>query len=422
MGLNIKQILRGSSWVPTLYLAEGIPYVVVMTVAVILFKRMGVPNGPLAYYTSLLGLPWVIKPLWSPFVEMFGTRRIWVVAMQLLVALGFACVAFSLPGHDWLRLSMASFMFVGFMSATHDIAADGFYMLGLNEEGQSFFVGIRTMFYRLAMLLGQGPLVILAGYLEVTYGDIPRAWATTFYILAVVMAIMSLYHAFVLPRPAADRHAQVRSVEAVAREFWSTVVGFFTREHSVYAILFMLFYKFPEALLAKMISPFLLDGTTVGGLGLSTTAVGIAYGTLGLIGLILGGVIGGIVAASFGLRKCLMPMAWSMSATCIGFVILAFLPSPSFLTVNVCVFIEQFGYGFGTTAYILYLIHYSRGPRSTAYYAFATGIMSIGLMLPGMVAGKMQEFLGYGNFFIMTMICCALTIAVSAAVKNKIDR
>lgn len=415
-----KSVARGWLWVSTLYLAEGLPYVVVMTVAVIMYKRMGIDNTQLAFYTSLLSLPWVIKPFWSPFVDIFSSKRRWIVLMQLLIAAGFAAIALSLPGSGWFRASMASFMVVAFLSATHDIAADGFYMLGLDEHGQSFFVGIRTAVYRLAMLLGQGPLVMLAGYLEMRYGDIPRAWAMTFYLLAAAMAVIALYHFFSLPHPAADVTRHTRSISQVMREVIDTFVGFFSKSGIVTATLFIFLYKFPEAQLVKLISPFLLDDPSVGGLGLDTAQVGIVYGTVGLIGLLSGGIIGGWAVARGGLRRWLMPMAWSMSLTCLSFVWLVYGPTSSLLTIKICVFIEQFGYGFGTTAYMLYLIHFAKGERATSYYAIATGLMSLGMMLWGMMAGWIQTAIGYGPFFIWTSCCCIVTIAVSHIARRRL--
>ena len=416
-----RSTLRGWLWVPSLYLAEGLPYVVVMTVAGIMFKRMGVSNAENAFYASLLGLPWALKLFWSPFVEMFSTRRHWIVAMQIAIAAALGLLAFCLPGAGWFRASVASFMAVGFLSATHDVAADGFYMLGLDTRGQSFFVGIRTTFYRLAMIAGQGPLVVLAGWLEVRYGDIPRAWAVVFFVLAAVMAAMALYHAVALPRPSTDRSQSVRTLREVGSEFVDTFTGFFTKRHIGVALLFILLYKLPEAQLLKLISPFLLDSPADGGLGLDTSQVGVVYGTIGVIGVMLGGIVGGILVARSGLHRWMMPMAWSMSLTCITFLWLSIVPAPSMPEIYGCVFVEQFGYGFGTTAYMLYLIHFARGARSTAYYAIATGIMSLGMILPGMAAGWIQQQIGYTPFFIWTMACCLATLGVAAMARKSLE-
>ena len=405
------------SWVPSLYFAEGLPYVIVMTVAGIMYKRMGVENTELAFYTSLLSLPWVIKPFWSPLVDIFGTKRRWDTGMPYLLAAGFAAVAISLPGEYYFRMSLASFLVISFLSATHDIAADGFYMLGLNERQQSFFVGIRTTLYRLAVIAGQGPIVVLAGYFETRYGAIPQAWAMVFYLLAVLFALIAIYHNCVLPHPETDIHRHVKSVKEVVNEFVATFKSFFTKPGIGTALYFLLLYKLPEAQLIRLIPPFLMDLVASGGLGLSTAEVGMTYGTIGVTGLMAGGIAGGIAVSRDGLLKWLRPMAWSMSLTCLSFVYLSSFDNHSLTAINMCVFIEQFGYGFGTTAYILYTIYFSEGEWRTSHYAICTGIMALGMMLPGMAAGKIQEILGYEMFFLWTVVCCISTIGVSYMVK-----
>lgn len=411
----------GWLWVPTLYFAEGLPYMVVMTVSAIMYKRFGLSNAELAFYCSLLSLPWVIKPFWSPLVDIYSSKRRWIIAMQVLMAAAFAAVAVALPGHAWFKASAASFMAVAFFSSTHDIAADGFYMLALDSRRQSYFVGIRTTAYRLAMIAGQGPLVMLAGWLEVYCGDIPQAWSTVFFVLSALFVILSAFHLFALPKPAADALRHVRSAREAIREFADTFRTFFTKPHIAAALLFMLFYKFPEAQLQRLITPFLQDPVSSGGMGLSTLQVGVTYGVIGLVGLMAGGIAGGFTVARGGLRRWMMPMAWSMSLTCLAFVWLSYSPSPSQLEIDLCVLLEQFGYGFGTTAYTLYLIYFSKGDRSTSYYAIATGIMSLGMMLPGMLAGWIQKCVGYGLFFVWTVLCCAVTIAVARAVTGHIE-
>lgn len=418
MATNITKPRSPWLWVPTLYFAEGVPYVVVVTVTAIMYVRLGVSNTTMAFYTSLLLLPWSLKALWSPVVDIFGTRRRWIIIMQLLLALSMAAVALALPGAMYFRLTMASFMVMGVLSATHDIAADGFYLTALDDSRQSYFVGIRTAVYRLAIILGQGPLVMLAGWLETTFGDIPRAWAVTFYLMAGIYACIAVYHIFVLPRPAADRSRDARTLRQVMAEFGRTFAAFFRKPHIITALLFMLLYKFPEAQLTKMISPFMLAPAADGGLGLSTADVGYYYGTIGIVGLMAGGIIGGMAASRGGLRRWLMPMAWSMSLTCATFLYLSNAEAPSGFAISLCIAVEQFGYGFGTTAYILYLMRFSAGPWSSSHYAICTGIMSLGLMLPGMAAGWLQQHLGYADFFLWTLASCAITIAVSLAARR----
>lgn len=608
------------AWIPTLYFAQGLPYVAVMTISVIMYKRLGISNTDIALYTGWLYLPWVIKPFWSPFVDIIRTKRWWTLTMQWLIAFALAGIAFSIPTPFFFQLTLAIFWLVGFTSATHDIAADGFYMLALTEHEQSLYVGIRSTFYRVSTVVGQGLLVVLAGAIETgtgldavkvgvdvdpyvaweapvmadlalqspadaaemnffsggdvkavavkapatvkvaggadmpfaayaammrdsvrraneangftaavvpaasdavrkaddgpgaftrwvaaTFGEkrepaaeaaantfairgvrlnrqpapgeeivvnmshtsgdagirlaegerlvftadnwdrtawlyydidhkikqpagagfegasgnIPMAWLVVFAVLSAFFLAVAMYHSWALPRPASDSrdHGGKRTAREIFREFFETFRSFFAKKQIWVAIAFMLLYRLPEAQLVKLINPFLLDTIDKGGLGLSTGEVGFVYGTIGIIGLTIGGIIGGIVAARGGLKKWLWPMAWSMSLTCLTFVYLSYWPTHSLLTINICVFIEQFGYGFGFTAYMLYLIYFSEGEHKTAHYAICTGFMALGMMLPGMAAGWLQETIGYRHFFIWTMICCAATIGVCAFLK-----
>lgn len=405
------------AWIPTLYFAQGLPYVAVMTISVIMYKRLGLSNTDIALYTGWLYLPWVIKPFWSPFVDIISTKRHWTITMQWLIVIAFAGIAFALPTSFFFSLTLAIFWLVGFTSATHDIAADGYYMLALTEHQQSLYVGIRSTFYRIATVAGQGLLVILAGAIEDSSGDIPFAWSVVFGILSVMFLSFALYHSRILPKVEQTSSRQLAIANDVWREFITVFAEFFRKKQVGVAIVFMLLYRLPEAQLVKLINPFLLDPPSAGGLGLSTGQVGIVYGTVGIIGLTLGGIIGGITAARRGLKFWLRPMAWSMSLTCLTFVYLSFADEPSLTVVNVCVFIEQFGYGFGFTAYMLYLIYFSEGRHRTAHYSICTGFMALGMMLPGMAAGWIQETIGYQNFFIWTMICCIATIGVTYLIK-----
>lgn len=605
------------AWIPTLYFAQGLPYVAVMTLSVIMYKRLGISNTDIALYTGWLNLPWVIKPFWSPFVDIISTKRRWTLAMQWVIAAAMAAVAFTIPAPFFFTASLAVFWIIGFTSATHDIAADGFYMLALDSHRQSLYVGIRSTFYRIATVAGQGLLVIIAGLIETSSGaeplqlnlqvspdaewspvdltanfptgenpgadlcfmstvrpgsvavtaprmvgdisfalyktsildslrtlnhlngfvsdvsagsrtlsagepsgpgaftrwvrdvfgekressdpvsdnfvvvglrlnrapepgrevvlnmnfrsgdpgirseqnllsprltftsvnwdrtawiafeidhridapatarfngssgNIPFAWSVVFGVLSVFFLCVSLYHGRMLPRPETEarRTEENRSARVILSEFAGTFRSFFRKDGVVAAILFMLLYRLPEAQLVKLINPFLLDPIDRGGLGLSTGEVGLVYGTIGIIGLTLGGIIGGIAAARGGLRRWLHPMAWSMSLTCLTFVWLSYNQTASLLTVNICVFVEQFGYGFGFTAFMLYMIYFSRGEHKTSHYAICTGFMALGMMLPGMAAGWLQETIGYRHFFIWTIICCVATVAICHFIK-----
>ena len=405
------------AWIPTLYFAEGLPYVAVMTIAVIMYKKLGISNTDIALYTGWLYLPWVIKPFWSPFVDLVKTKRWWTVTMQLIIAVGFACIAFAVPTSLFFRLTLAAFWLVAFTSATHDIAADGFYMHGLSDHEQSLFVGIRSTFYRIATVAGQGLLVILAGHLEDSTGDIPFSWVVVFGVLSVFFLLVGIYHAWVLPKPASDHPVENVTAKNIVREFFMTFKTFFKKKHALTAILFMLLYRLPEAQLVKLISPFMLDPTEKGGLALTTEQVGWAYGTVGIIGLTIGGILGGIAASRGGLKKWLWPMVCAITLPDLVYVYLSYVQPASLLTVNICVFIEQFGYGFGFTAYMLYLIYFSEGEHKTSHYAICTGFMALGMMLPGMAAGWLQEMLGYRHFFVWTIICCLATFIVCMFIK-----
>lgn len=613
-------------WIPTLYFAQGLPYVAVMTISVIMYKRLGISNTDIALYTGWLYLPWVIKPFWSPFVDIIRTKRWWTLTMQWILAFALAGIAFTIPTPFFFQVTLAIFWIVGFTSATHDIASDGFYMLALDEHEQSLYVGIRSTFYRVATVAGQGLLVIIAGLIETnsglppmrltvnadpavkwsqadmsaiysstqaeagelqfitptalcnvstqapkevtmringrdsvvpfstyatlmmdsvramnvdngfqeapapvtsaaaqeaavdkgpgaftqwvantfgeqrqeidakanniyiqgfrlnrkpapgeeiivnvtqkegdtslkleqnalstrfvfndknwdrtawlfyeidhkitkpttaTYegasGNIPMAWLTVFVVLSLFFFAVAMYHSWALPKPRYDGHGNDASTAGdIMREFVDTFKTFFQKPQIWVAIAFMLLYRLPEAQLVKLINPFLLDPVDKGGLALTTGEVGVVYGTVGIIGLTIGGIIGGICAAKGGLKRWIWPMAWSMSLTCLTFVYLSYASDHSLLVVNICVFIEQFGYGFGFTAYMLYLIYFSEGRHKTAHYAICTGFMALGMMLPGMAAGWLQETIGYRHFFIWTMLCCAATIGICAFLK-----
>jgi PAT family beta-lactamase induction signal transducer AmpG len=403
-------------WIPSLYVAEGLPNVTVMVVSVALYTKMGLSNADIALYTSMLYLPWVIKPLWSPFVDILKTKRWWILATQLLIGAGFAGIAFFIPATFFFQATIAFFYLLAFSSATHDIAADGFYMLGLDDKQQASFVGIRSAFYRVATLIGQGALLFLAGYLERITGDIPFAWSVTFFGMAGLFVLFSVYHHFVLPKPLDKRKMQS---DNPMREFKKTFVSFGRKPHIWIALFFMLTFRFAEAQLQKLIIPFLDAPLEEGGLGMSMEAIGLTYGTVGIIALMLGGIIGGIVVARGGLKKWLLPMTLSMILTCFAFVFLSFVQPESLLLINLAVVVEQFGYGFGFTAYTLFLMHFSEGRYKTAHYAICTGMMALGLVLPGMVSGLLQEWLGYQNFFLWVMLGGIVPLFAAFLVRKK---
>jgi PAT family beta-lactamase induction signal transducer AmpG len=403
-------------WIPSLYFAEGLPYVVVMIVSVIMYKRLGVSNTEIALYTSWLYLPWVIKPLWSPLVDILKTKRHWIIAMQLLVGAGLAGVALTLPLDNFLRYSLAFLWLLAFSSATHDIAADGFYMLGLSQHQQAWFVGVRSTFYRLAMITGQGLLVMLAGLIEEVAGDLVRAWTITFYVMAGLFLLFFLYHQWALPRPEADAPQAHGGIKDIFREFGQTFTSFFKKEHIAAALAFLLLFRFAEAQLAKMASPFLLDAAEVGGLGLSTTQVGFVYGTVGILMLTIGGILGGFLAARHGLKHWLWWMVAAINLPNAVYIFLATVQPEAYWVINAAVAVEQFGYGFGFTAYMLYMIYISQGEHETAHFAICTGFMALGMMLPGMFSGWLQEAIGYRNFFFWIMAATIPSFVVAGMI------
>ena len=409
------------AWIPSLYFAEGLPYVVVMTLSVIMYKRLGVSNTDIALFTSWLYFPWVIKPIWSPFVDLIKTKRWWIYSMQLLIGGGMAGVAFVLPGDFFLRFTLAFFWLMAFSSATHDIAADGFYMLGLTEEQQAFFIGIRNTFYRVAMLTGQGLLVMLAGLLEESTGRISFAWSLVFFVLAGTFIALALWHKYILPRPASDAQRTNITPHTILVEFGNTFVSFFSKKGIIPALLFMLTYRLGESQLVKLASPFLLDTTDKGGLGLSTATVGMIYGTIGVIALLLGGIISGFLVSRDGFKKWILPMALAINIPDLLYVWMAAATPDNPIFIAICVAIEQLGYGFGFTAYMLYLIYIAEGEHKTAHYAIGTGFMALGMMIPGMPAGWIQEHLGYTNFFIWVCICTLPGIVASLMIRNRLE-
>jgi PAT family beta-lactamase induction signal transducer AmpG len=403
--------------VPTLYFAEALPYVAVMTISLIMYKRLGLSNADITLYTSWLYLPWVIKPLWSPFVDLIKTKRWWIVAMQLLIGAALGGVAFTIPGPFWLTGSLCFFWLMAFSSATHDIAADGFYMLGLDSHEQAYFVGIRSTFYRIATIFGQGLLVMLAGNLEVLTRNVRYSWSLMFYLMAGLFIAFWLWHNYILPRPAEDHPTAGQTGSEIWRGFVRTFITFFQKPQVIAGICFMLFYRMPEGLLAKVSALFLIDSQANGGLGLSPAEYGLVQGTVGMIGLTLGGILGGIVASRDGLKRWLWPMVCAITLPDLVYVYLAYALPSNLLVVNICVFLEQFGYGFGFSAYMLYLIYYSQGKHKTSHYALCTAFMALSMMIPGMFAGALQESVGYPVFFLIVMAACSLTFIVSSQLK-----
>jgi len=389
-------------WIPVLNFASGLPYAIIISVSVILYKNLGISNEDIGIYTSLLYLPWVIKPLWSPFIDLYSTKRKWFLAMQLLISIAFLIVGLTIPLSNFFVLSLAVFWVAAFASASNDVASDGFYLLVLKKEQQSFFLGIRSTFYRLAMLSGNGLIVILGGYLEQKYGDKTKAWSYTMIFVGLLMTIITIYNYFFTPKK--ETKPIEKELESTPKVSFGTVfVSFFQKKQIGLALSFILLFRLGESQLLKMLTPFLIDEKAVGGMGLTTQDVGIIYGTFGVISLTIGGILGGIVLSKGGLKKWMLPMILTMHLPIIGFILLSHFHPTSIYYVYVTVICEQFGYGFGFAAFMMFLIYVAEGESKTSHYSIATGFMALGMMLPGMLSGYIQEYLGYGNFFIWVL-------------------
>ena len=425
---------KAYSWVPSLYLGESLPFSAVMLISVIMFKELGLTDGQITFYTGWLGLPWVIKPIWSAIVDNLKTKRWWIVSMQFFMGVALALVAFTLPTSFWLQGSLVIFVLIAFASATHDISADGFYIIGLPDKEQELYVGVRNTFYRIGMVIGQGGLVLLAGFLQermketgtldfslftfhFSLQSVIASWMVVFIILGILMFLLGLYHAFILPRVETVAHDRFDLMEWL-REFGRTLIVFLTKPHLISAICFILLFRLPEGLLTKIVPLFLTRSSAEGGLAMSDVDFGFIYGTLGVIGLLLGGIVGGWAVSRWGLKRCLWPLVLCITLPDIVYVYLSYYPTDNLWLVGSCVCIEQIGYGLGFAAYTLYLVTFSRGEHSTTVFSICTAGQYLGgVMIPGMVSGLISENIGYQSFFWIVMAFCLVTFAVTACVK-----
>ncbi|MEH2284123.1 MAG: MFS transporter [Nostoc sp.] len=392
------------TFIPTLYFTSGIPYIIINTVSVIFYKKLGIDNAQIALWTSFLYLPWVIKMFWGPIVDIYSTKRKWILYTQFAMFCCLGLIAFSLQLPNFFFISLATLTIGAFISATYDIATDGFYLLALSPEQQAFFVGIRSLFYRMAVIFGSGILVVLAGQLEVSLNNIPLSWTIAIGFSALILAILFISHRLILPLPEFDNQRQIQARENIP--FWPIISSYFAQDKIINILAFILLYRLGEAMLVKIASLFLLDKPEVGGLGLSTSDVGLVYGTFGVISLICGGVLGGLLISKYGLKKCLFPMALALNLPDIFYVYMAYT-KPSLTLVYPLVSLEQFGYGFGFTAFSVYLMYICQGEYKTSHFAISTGIMALGMMLPGLISGYLQKTFGYPLFFVLV---CLLTI------------
>jgi PAT family beta-lactamase induction signal transducer AmpG len=390
-------------WIPVLNFASGLPYAIIISVSVIMYKNLGINNEDIGIYTSLLYLPWVIKPLWSPFIDLYSTKRKWFLSMQLLISVAFLIVGLTIPLSNFFVISLAIFWVAAFASASNDVASDGFYMLALEKEQQSFFLGIRSTFYRLSMLTGNGLIVVIGGYLEQEYGDKQKAWSYTMVVVGLIMTVITIYNYFSTPKIEAKK-IETKTESVPSKSFGAVFATFFQKKQIGLVLAFILLFRLGESQLLKMLTPFLIDPIAAGGMGLTTQDVGIIYGTFGVISLTVGGILGGIVISRDGLGKWMLPMILAMHLPIIGFILLSHFHPGSVFYIYATVMAEQFGYGFGFAAFMMYLIYVADGESKTSHYSIATGFMALGMMLPGMLSGYIQEYLGYGNFFIWVFL------------------
>lgn len=410
------------SWVPTLYFTEGLPYFIVNTISVVILKDLGTSNGKLAIMTSLLALPWLFKPLWSPLVDTVKSKRWWIIATQLAIALTVALIALTLSEHSTFTMTLILFAVTAFASATHDISADGYYMIALDETRQSAFIGIRNTFYRIAMVFGQGVIVVLAGIIEKYAGNSATAWRITLLLTAGIFALLAFYHSSFLPKAEAQTSVKNENSTELLKNFVTAFISFFTKKGSLAAITFMLLYRFPEALLMKMLYPFFSDPKSSGGLGLDKEAYGMICGSAGVAALLLGGILGGFYISRHGLRKSMPMMALSLTLPCIVYPFLALVQPESLGLIGLSIAFDQFGYGFGFTAYTVYMMKFSDGPMKTSHYAICTGFMALSAIIPGAIAGYLQEICGYTGFFALALLSCAATLGVTRMVTRPSEK
>ncbi len=409
---SIKTNTNPWYWIPVLNFASGLPYAIIISVSVIMYKNLGINNEDIGIYTSLLYLPWVIKPLWSPFIDLYSTKRKWFLAMQLVISIAFLIVGLTIPISNFFVLSLAVFWVAAFASASNDVASDGFYMLALTKDQQSFFLGIRSTFYRLSLLTGNGLIVIIAGYLEQQYGDKTKAWSYTMVIVGFIMTAITIYNYFSTPK--VETNTKENELESTPKvSFGAVFKTFFQKKQIGLALAFILVFRLGESQLLKMLTPFLIDEKAVGGMGLTTQDVGIIYGTFGVLALTIGGILGGIAISKDGLGKWMLPMILAMHLPIIGFILLSHFHPTSIYYIYATVIAEQFGYGFGFASFMMYLIYLADGESKTSHYSIATGFMALGMMLPGMLSGFIQDYLGYGNFFIWVFLATIPGIILS---------
>lgn len=392
------------AWVPTLYFAMGMPFVVLNMVCALMYKGMGVSDAQIAFWTSLIMLPWTLKPLWSPFLEMYKTKKFFVVITQLTTGVCFGLVAFALHLPDFFAITIALLAVIAFSGATHDIAADGTYMAVLSNEEQARWIGWQGAFYNIAKIAATGGLVYLAGVFIQDYG-VTKAWMIIMLCISVIMLCLGVWHFFILPSDGRSAAAG-KTIGDVWRDLVEVIIDFFRKKHIVYYIFFIILYRFAEGFCMKIVPLFLKAGRDVGGLGMDEKAIGLCYGTFGAAAFVVGSILAGYYIAHTGLKKALFRLALVFNLPFVAYTLLAVFQLDSLWIIGAGIVMEYFGYGFGFVGLTLFMMQQiAPGKHQMSHYAFASGIMNLGVMLPGMASGFLSDALGYEGFFIFVLFC-----------------
>jgi len=389
-------------WVPTLYFAEGLPFVAIAAASSLMYKNLGISDAKIAFWTSLILLPWTLKPIWGPVLEMFKTKKYFVVATELITGITFAIIAFSLPLPDFFKYSIALLAVIAFSGATHDIAADGVYINALTLKQQAQYAGWQGAFYNIAKVLSGGALVFLAGQLEISIG-IVKAWMTVIGVFGAIMVALSIYHIRLLPTGGVNK--EVKSLSEGFNTLWDVIKTFFQKKFIYWGIAFIILFRFAEGQAIKIVPLFFKAAREFGGLGLTTSQIGIVYGVFGAIAFVSGALLGGYFVASRGLKKSLFILCCFFNIPFAVYAFLAITMPTNLYIIGSAVVCEYFGYGFGFVGLTLFMMQQiAPGKYKMAHYAFATGIMNLGMMIPAMLSGLISDWLGYRHFFIWVLI------------------
>ena len=404
------------TWVPSVYFAMGLPFVVLNIVSVLMFKGMGIRDGQITFWTSLIMMPWTLKFLWSPFLEMYKTKKFFVVLTQLVTGLGFLLVGLVLHLPWFFSLCIFLMAIIAFSGATHDIATDGVYMAELSKEEQASWIGWQGAFYNIAKIVASGGLVWVAGRLikhfggvegatkEVMHSAATNAWMIVMIAIGALMILLGLYHIKQLPSGKGTA-VKTESAKETFDRLVEVLKNFFTKKHIVYYIFFIILYRFGEGFVMKIVPLFLKAARSAGGLGLNEEQIGLYYGTFGAAAFVLGSVLAGYYISHFGLKKTLFSLCCVFNLPFVAYTLLSFYQPENGLLIGGAITLEYFGYGFGFVGLTLFMMQQvAPGKHQMAHYAFASGIMNLGVMLPGSISGFISDALGYKYFFVFTLV------------------